>query len=157
MLSIVSMNQGTKADQQSKNTRIELWKQSIQSIRRHFISGMGLRGASFIVADPLTGVPSEWTESHNIYLQLAVEEGLIGVAIAVWILTKIIGTIGRMSDSNRAYFFSILVAFLVAGLTESWMNDKEIAMIFWTFVGYAVVDVSDIAQHSNLSGEQSQT
>jgi putative inorganic carbon (HCO3(-)) transporter len=136
LFSIFSSSQGTVSDQQSKNTRLEIWRQAWTSMKEHPITGRGLEGARFNIVQPWTNIKSVWTEAHNIYLQCGVEMGWVGLALFIWIMILVGKTIIESSSSWRPAILASVVALWVAGLTESWMGDKEVAMIFWALVGF---------------------
>lgn len=134
MMSIVH-NQGDLSAQQSKSTRIHLWRQSLESIEAHPLTGVGLEGARFDVEHPVYHHKEVWTESHNIFLQTAVETGVIGLLLFLGILALVVKSVFEASPLIRVPALATLSAFLLMGLTESWLNDKEVAMIFWWLIG----------------------
>jgi O-antigen ligase len=138
MMSVVSNTQGTSGDQQSKSTRLSLWKQSWEAMQIRPLTGVGLKGVAFSVPDPISGVRSDWSETHNNFLQVGVETGWIGLGLFIWIVFLIARLIVRHPHSEiKSALAALCVALLIAGLTESWLADKEVAMIFWYFVGWA--------------------
>ncbi len=139
LFSIVSSNSGSEGDQQSKMTRYTLWTQALEQIKQHPIAGVGFRGVHLTSIDPVSGQPREWTETHNMYLQHALELGFVGFGFFLWTLAACASVINRLSDRWRPLYSGMLVAFLIAGITEAWTHDKEIAMIFWTFIGFATL------------------
>jgi O-antigen ligase len=73
------------------------------------------------------------------YLQYLLELGFIGLGFFIWILFLIARIFWTQDLKWRPIFLGLLATFLVAGITESWHNDKEITMIFWVMVGCAEV------------------
>ncbi len=138
LMSSFSSSSGTASDQGSKNTRFDLWRQSIQSIRSHPLTGVGLKSVRFHSINPVTQKDQYWSETHNMFLQSATDLGLIGLGLFLWMLISCFRFIYCSTSSWRAVWLAIFVAFMVAGLTESWMGDKEIALIFWMFMGCVV-------------------
>jgi len=135
LLSVFSSHSGTLGDQQSKQTRFEIWRQALESIRSHPVAGVGLKGARFIVRDQILNEDRVWTETHNIFLQTIVEMGLVGLGLLLWIFFICAKVAWSSTGLQRAFWCAILLAFMIAGFTESWTGDKEISMIFWSFVG----------------------
>jgi hypothetical protein len=72
------------------------------------------------------------------YLQVACENGLFGFGLYLWVIILSFGALRRLNAPWRAAALATFVAFLVAGLTESWNNDKEVTMLVWTMVGLAM-------------------
>lgn len=135
VLSVVSTQQGTWGDQQSKSTRYSLWTSAASQIADRPIQGFGVDGGTLVTIDPVNNTPRRWSETHNIFLQTALESGVVGLGLFVWIFICIFRMAVRLSGSVRAAFTACLVCFLIAGFTESWTNDKEISMLFWTLIG----------------------
>ncbi|MCB4756989.1 MAG: O-antigen ligase family protein [Elusimicrobia bacterium] len=136
-VSIFRSQPGGYGSHESKILRYQLWEEALQDIKEHPVIGVGLKGAKWYIFDPLKNVMKKWSEAHNIFLQSAVERGLVGVGLFVWILVLIFSRIWSLKPPWKTVFISVYIAFLIAGLTESWTGDKEIALIFWAFVGIA--------------------
>lgn len=134
-LSIFSSSHGSSGDQVSKQIRYVLWSQSVDSFLERPLAGTGLKGARLTFFDPLTKKQVTWSESHNIYLQALVELGVVGAVLLIFIFGSGFWIAHRSQFPLKAYVVSMLVAFMAMGLTESWINDKEIAIIFWTMLG----------------------
>lgn len=134
-LSIFHPSQGTVSDQQSKQARFELWKESLSEAQNKMIIGYGVGGIKLKVADPYTKEDRIWNEPHNIFLQVLLERGIIGLILFLWILVVAIFSIFSLENPWRGTYMACMVAFGIAGLTESWVVDKEIELIFWAFIG----------------------
>lgn len=127
---------------QSNLIRMGLWDKSLDLIRMNPLMGIGSGNFSVKGAElRWGGSPPEtkWTETHSIYLQNAVERGLLGFAAFLWFL----GTIGknlwqaaRSNPINWGIFFGF-IGLLIAGLTETWTNDSEVVMCVYFLVGTA--------------------
>jgi O-antigen ligase len=135
--SIFSMTSGSAADQQSSATRFSLWKAALQEIKQKPLFGNGLKEVELRVSTPPEAVGKTWSETHNSFLQVALDRGLVGLGLFLWILIVALGTILRTPKPWRTALLASFAAFMVAGLTESWIGDKEVAMIFWALLGAA--------------------
>jgi hypothetical protein len=124
-------------DQLSKDTRFDLWRAGLEQWKLHPIAGVGFKGARLVAIDPVTSAERVWTETHDMFLQNAVELGFIGLGLFLWVLVVSGKIIDGVSVFWRPVFWGMFAAFMVAGLTESWPRDKEIAMIFWLMIGLA--------------------
>ncbi len=133
--SIVSLEAGRDSDRLSGETRFELWRQSGDRIVEKPWTGWGLKKAVLETVDPILNTPRYWTESHDIYLQTAMESGLVGLLFFLIILFASFRGSVRRSFPENLVLIAFLIAFLVAGLTESWTRDKEVALIFWGLIG----------------------
>lgn len=136
-LSVVSSQQGTWGDQQSKSTRYRLWASALQQIAQQPLLGVGVDGGALVTIDPVDHSPRAWSETHNIFLQTAMESGLVGLGLFLWLLACIFQMSRQLAGTLKATFVACLICFVIAGFTESWTNDKEIAMLFWALVGSA--------------------
>jgi O-antigen ligase len=85
-------------------------------------------------------------KAHNIYLQLAGEIGLVGLAVFLWLLVVLFNEATNIYKSLKDNYFKIaaisligcLIAFLVNGLTESSLQYSRVALIFWYLCGLAL-------------------
>lgn len=135
LVSIFTTSGGQAGDQQSKSARYALWREAAQTAVAHPVVGVGIKGVRLQVPDPHYGTPRTWSETHNIFLQVAVERGVLGLVLFLFVVFLLAQSAVRCSQQTRAFLTATLLAFLVAGLTESWIKDKEIAMLFWIFAG----------------------
>jgi O-antigen ligase len=135
MMSAVLPAAGTVSDQQSRHMRFFLWESALGTVQSSPLTGVGLKRLEITMPDPVFGNNRRWTEAHNIFLQIAAEQGVIGLGFFLWILFVLGKIIWSLAPPWRGAAAAVVAAFLVAGLTESWLNDKEIEMIFWMFVG----------------------
>jgi len=127
---------------ESNLIRMGLWDKSLQLIREHPLTGIG-SGNFLVKGSELRwgGSPSEtkWTETHSIYLQNAVERGLLGFVVFLWFLVTVgrkLWQAARSAPINWGIFFGF-IGLLMAGVTESWTNDSEIVMCVYFLVGTA--------------------
>ncbi|MCG3203487.1 MAG: hypothetical protein KCHDKBKB_00155 [Elusimicrobia bacterium] len=135
VLSVVSSSSGSVGDQYSKSTRYDLWRGAWNGIKERPLMGHGLRGVKLKSIDPISLEERVWTETHNMYLQITLELGAVGLGLFIWILVVIWWKIWFWRDPLRPAMGGMFVCFLVAGLTESWTKDQEVAMIFWLMMG----------------------
>ncbi len=136
-LSAFSSSAGSVADQQSKQLRFFIWKEAFGIIKSSPLVGVGKEGVKINFKEVPGYEDRVWSEAHSIYLQQAAERGVIGLGLLLWVFVVIFRAFWRAPSEWRAPLIATLTAFLVAGLTESWINDSEVTLIFWTFVGAA--------------------
>jgi putative inorganic carbon (HCO3(-)) transporter len=122
--------------------RMGLWDKSLELIRRHPLAGIG-NGNFQVKGSELRwgGAPpdSKWTETHSMYLQVAVGRGALGVGVFLWFLAAIgrrLWHSARAIPATWGIFFGF-VGLLMAGVTESWTNDSEVLMCLYFLVGTA--------------------
>jgi O-antigen ligase len=81
--------------------------------------------------------------AHNIYLQMAGEVGLMGLAAFLLFLFQVFRLgFKAFYRSNEGYLriavlslLACLIAFLVNGLTETSLYYSRVAMVFWYLIG----------------------
>lgn len=126
--------------------RVSIWQASVKLIRDFWLSGIGLGSDAFSMIYPkyaLAGANFA-LHSHNLFLQICVEMGLIGIVTFLALVVALI----RQSFSLAVYkkrggvSATIVIAatagilgYLVQGLTDNvWYNYKML-LIFWIVVG----------------------
>ncbi len=129
-------------ENKSNLIRMGLWDKSLELIRAHPVAGIGngnfrVRGSELRWG----GAPpdSKWTETHSMYLQVAVGRGLLGLGIFLWFLAAVGRTLwnsARAAPETWGIFFGF-IGLLMAGLTESWTNDSEVFLCVYFLVGTA--------------------
>ena len=137
VLSIVTRPADATADLQSRDMRFVLWRGAWDAFLSRPVTGVGLKGLSVEAPDPRTGAPRDWSEAHNVYLQNLAERGAVGFLLLIWALAAWGRVAARAPAPWNGVLFGLLTAFLVAGLSESWLRDKEVALIFWAAAGVA--------------------
>ena len=134
---------GDRTTNTSNRIRLGLWARSIELIRENPLRGVG-PGRVQIPADALRwggSVPGKiWTETHNMYLQVGLEKGLVGLGFFLWFLIAIGRALWRAQARDPALsgVFWGFVALLFAGMTESWFNDSEVVMNLYFALGTAL-------------------
>jgi len=134
---------GDRHHDSSNRIRLGLWTRSIELIRDNPWVGVGPGRARIPAAELRWGgsLPDEiWTEMHNIYLQAAVERGLVGLGFFLWFLAAAGRALWRAQSRDPALsgVFWGFVALLLAGMTESWFNDSEVVMNLYFVLGTAL-------------------
>jgi O-antigen ligase len=114
---------GRGSDEYSVTTRIEYWKASFRMFLDHPVLGVGL--GAFPAVYPAYGTSSARYErleqTHNDYLQLLTDAGVIGGLTGVWFLVELAGRIrriwphlGRMRSRDGALLIGGVVS--IAGI-----------------------------------------
>ncbi len=137
--------------------RVSIWQASIKLIRDFWLSGIGLGSEAFSMIYPkyaLAGANFA-LHSHNLFLQICVEMGVIGIITFFALVIALI----RQSFSLAIYrkrgglCATVILAvtcgilgYLLQGLTDNvWYNYKML-LIFWIVVGL-------VASGANISKE----
>jgi putative inorganic carbon (HCO3(-)) transporter len=130
-------------------SRLEIWGVATRLVAEHPLLGVGLGNfqaayGKLMVPDlPLLTYPLELPEhAHNLFLNLAVEVGLVGVSAFAWLLAVAflrVRQIKRFTDW-RVGVWSMglaagLVAILVQALVDVVVYQGFVAILFFTYLG----------------------
>lgn len=90
---------GTTTPVETMIPRLALWKAAVREIRQHPLSGIGLEVFANSRGPAITG--QHWINTHNLALNVAVELGLVGLALcAAWLVA--LYRSGDPSDATTA-------------------------------------------------------
>ncbi len=126
---------------------IALWRHSLGEIARHPFTGIGLGRHSFSKAYPrfrATHQPLLW-HSHNMFIELALEMGLQGLAAILWAFVLLVWVLwpkapperGAVGDNFAAAAAVMVIGFSLRNLTDDFfVNDS--ALLLWLLAGLAL-------------------
>ncbi|MFA4992776.1 MAG: O-antigen ligase family protein [Candidatus Omnitrophota bacterium] len=132
--------------------RISIYNNTINMIRHHPFVGVGVNTFSRNYGKYKTESAEKYAHtpdtiySHNIYLQMAGEIGLLGLAAFIWFLFLIFkNAVNNYSMLKNEYLkvvslslLACILAFLVNGLTETSLYNSRVAMVFWYLIGISL-------------------
>lgn len=117
-------------------------------IKHHPLIGVGVSTFStnylkYKLPEPGYAMTGDKMYAHNIYLQMAGEVGLLGLAAFLWLLFnyfKFAFTQYRLIQVQlyKTCLLGIIlciIAFLINGLTETSLYYSRVAIIFWYLIG----------------------
>lgn len=135
----------------SIRARIYMCQIATRMIKIHPFLGMGLHTFPINYRRYLLpGEPFYETEmlpyAHNIYFHMAVEIGLIGLAVFIWLLVTLIrGWNSGYKKSESSYLKALslgllggIIAFLTHGMLESSLYMSQGGILFWFMIGLTV-------------------
>jgi hypothetical protein len=122
--------------------RPQWWKTSVQLISKYPVTGIGLgRFRDEYQRHAPPGMYHTPYHAHNIYLQIAVEQGIPSLLLFLWMLAVIfrqIFTLRRSDDFWRLGLFiggsGFLISALVYGLADHILHQRPLLM-FWFVIG----------------------
>lgn len=131
----------------SLEIRVSQWKETKQLLTHRPVLGAGLSGYQTRIEE---FHEDEYIETfmypHNILLNFWVETGLLGMISIVWVISAIsmllIRLISKIRMEERHLVMSLLggfVALLVHGLVDVPFFKNDLAMLFWIYVGLALL------------------
>ena len=128
--------------------RLYVWKASLKLVREHPIFGVGAGNFREQITPLLKDVPihiSSRAHAHNTFLQYAVEFGLVGAGLIIWLFSSLlVSGIKRLAALKRAKdrsylelagYIAAVSGLLVSGLTQHVLGDAEVAIICWLLCG----------------------
>lgn len=131
----------------STSYRISIWKGAIDMIRDYWYRPIGQGTVAFNQIYPLysySGVGAE--HAHNLFLQLMIETGILGIIAMAGVLFKFYQTLGHALKVCKEKILSVQMIAFIAGMTgfliqslfdNTWYNNRMI-LIFWIFLGLAM-------------------
>lgn len=128
--------------------RFDLYKTALNMVKAHPFIGVGVNTYCLNYQKYKVSEASVLTDkgnwyAHNIFLQMAAEIGIVGLAVFIWMLLALFRSFFIFLKKTDDHFLEIcalgivsgLLAFLVNGLTETNLYYPKIAVLFWYQVG----------------------
>lgn len=135
----------------SSNTyRITIWIASLRMIKDYWLTGVGLGLSAFsrVYRDyMIAGTPA--VHSHNLYLQIGIEMGILGLLALLWMVIQGFSTAisglknPHWSSFVQAGIVSALTGHLLHGLFDYTWFSPRILMTFWLLFGMMSAISSD--------------
>ena len=134
--------------------RVSIWEASINLIRDFWISGIGIGSDAYKIIYPayaLSGANFA-LHSHNLYLQVWVEMGIIGIVSLVALILAFVKQVFskpvmslRKENNNAKIVIALgagLLGYMFQGLTDYVWYNYKILMIFWIIIALSVSGVN---------------
>jgi putative inorganic carbon (HCO3(-)) transporter len=126
----------------SNNFRINVWMSVIEMIKDRPILGIGPGNDAFNKIYPLYQQPRYTALSaYSVFLEIAVEAGVIGLAVFLWLLTVTLGQgwrqLQRLREvqSVQAYWLmaalATMVGMLIHGLVDTIWYRPQVSTLWW--------------------------
>ncbi len=132
--------------------RISIYNNTINMIKHHPFIGVGLNTFTKNYGKYKTEQAEKYAHTadtiyaHNIYLQMAGETGLLGLAAFLLFLFQVFrqafNTSRKLNDGYLKIIglslIACIIAFLVNGLTETSLYYPRVVMVFWYLIGVSL-------------------
>ncbi|MFH0855148.1 MAG: O-antigen ligase family protein [Candidatus Omnitrophota bacterium] len=132
--------------------RISIYSNTVNMIKHHPFLGVGINTFSRNYGKYKTESAEKYAHtpdtiySHNIYLQMAGETGLLGLFSFLWFLFVVfkqaMRSFRKLDDPYlKAAAISLvacIIGFLVNGLTETSLYYARVSMVFWYLIGVSL-------------------
>lgn len=128
--------------------RVSIWTASVNMLKDIFESGIGTGSAAFSAVYPAyaLGGAAYALHAHNLYLQIFVELGVVGIAVFVLMLffffRSVFSCYRTLGDRTQATIILAMglgvFALLVQGLTDNVWYNYRIVLLFWLLMGIVI-------------------
>lgn len=133
------------------NDRVKLWKMAGKMIKDHPILGVGNGNYYTLYGEYGKKYPELWYNehinfpSHNSYLKVQSELGIVGIVSFVMLIISTIIKIkqfsNRVSDKFYKYFYSgffiSVIVFLIMNISDNLFFVPKVCMYFWILIAIA--------------------
>lgn len=137
---------GTTFAQQTLSSRYEIWSRVLYLLQDFPLTGVGLGMVEHVVQilyPTFTILAETVNHSHNIYLQIGAEMGLLGLVsllafflvLFVWLLHQFRQTKNRSMAPLALGLIGSLITFMVHGLLDVITSSPLVAIIVWGLFG----------------------
>lgn len=132
----------------SSSYRISIWMGTISMLRDYWFCGIGPGTEAFNTIYPLYSYNAANAQhSHNLYLQLMVECGVLGLVTFLGGMLSFIRTVGgklkRTGDKKtRLQCIALIcgvVGFLIQSMGEHSFYNYRVELVFWTVIALGIV------------------
>lgn len=140
LMTIVNMSDSSSA------YRINLWNYTLNIINDFWQTGIGLGYLTFRMITPYYMKNMAPYHSHNTFLQITVELGIVGLIVFVWLLIDLFRQSlhsVRSSSSKTVKMLSGaliggLIGLMVQGMAEHVLYNPKIIVMFWIVVAMII-------------------
>jgi O-antigen ligase len=123
--------------------RFNLWNMAIDILRDYWFSGIGIGYIAFRKISPFYIKTMAPYHTHNTYLQIAIELGVVGIIVFSLLIlalfkmgvNSIINSKDKFTKIFTASYIASLCAILVHGMAEHVFFNPKIILVFWLIVG----------------------
>jgi O-antigen ligase len=126
----------------SVKSRLGIWKSSFESILKHPLLGVGI-GNYAVVLDEDISAAKKGASAHNLYLDIASEMGILGLAAFLMIILSIFKKIRKEITNNKLYVVCFLFFFgwiLIYNLFDVVLFNDKVLLFFMIAVGLLYKD-----------------
>ncbi len=135
---------GEMVDRETAQSRMVIWKEGIDKIKVHPLTGIGYGKESFKKAFPDNPIMLEdkglW-HTHNIFMEIALEIGIPGLIIFLWLLYSLTKTLIKgmklMAGFGKVFMTSLFIAltgFIIRNQFD-YIYIDDTALMFWFLMG----------------------
>lgn len=127
----------------STSYRVYIWMGTLAMIKDYWISGVGMGITSFNTIYPLYSYNNiKAPHSHNLYLQVIVEYGIIGFIVLLGVLYNYFKmafiSMKAKKDILLSGLFTGMIGFLIESLTDHTWYNYRVFFMFWIIIALTI-------------------
>lgn len=139
----------------STSYRVYIWMGTLAMLKDYWLSGVGMGITSFNTIYPLYSYHNiSAPHSHNLYLQVVVEYGIVGFITMVGVMYNYFKEIVRSLNAKKNIVLSGLMSgmlgFLLQSMTDHTWYNYRVVFMFWIIIGLSMV-ASEINNKEKLN------
>ena len=124
--------------------RLSIWAASLRIIADYWVSGIGPGLPTFAIVYPYYSLAAGMAyHSHNLFLQLVVEMGIVGLGAFLWLMWTFVRVgLKGLRATEDPYLKNLLIGllsgmagFLLQGLTDYVWYSPRLILTFWLMLG----------------------
>ncbi|MBU4512564.1 O-antigen ligase family protein [Patescibacteria group bacterium] len=129
------------------HSRIQIWKTSVEIIKDNPVLGIGLGNfhnayLKYLPKTIKSPLEQEVIKPHNLYLNLWLEMGLLGLVAFLWLIVVFYKKgLGIKYQVLRATVFAAMTALLIQGFFDTPYFKNDLSLIFWLIIGLSIIRV----------------
>ena len=143
----------------STSYRVYIWMGTLLMLKDFWLTGVGPGTEAFTQVYPFYSYSSIVApHSHNLFLQIMVEAGVLGISVFLIMLVMFVKKLatahslfGKTKDISVMIvgIGAAVIGFLVQGLFDNCFYNYRVFMIFWAVISLGVA-AANVAQNENL-------
>lgn len=145
--------------------RFSLWSYAVDAFKSNWLFGIGWKNYPSLMSIAYNGTKTY--DTHNIYLQLLAETGIIGASVFfLWFLVSLSNAVyayKRISNGDNkndkslvAFSLGFQIFFLLYGMTGNPLYDSEMYIMYFASCGIALFYRNALTKRGNTKEENSQ-
>jgi len=132
----------------STSYRLAIWMGTLAMLMDYWFCGIGPGSSAFNMVYPSYSYNAATAQhSHNLYLQIVCDSGVVGIVIFVALLFVFFkttcGALSRATDrSNRLRLIAVIsgmLGFLLQGMTDFSFYNYRVMLIFWVYIALGMI------------------
>jgi len=155
----IAMTEGGGGLDRSSQSRIDMWKKGLSSVKTNPVTGIGFGSTQFLGIANRSGTGFATRHSlHNGYLQVLVEEGIVGLSILLYIMYSAAKTgwlLFKKSDDKWLKglglgMTAVVITSMVNNLTGSKWLYFDIMGFFWLMFALTTKSVVMVSEEQRV-------